>query len=535
MNHTLCGLHLINDDWIASAGGGPTFQAINPASGAALPTAFAEAGDAEVNAALESADRAFRLSHDLPQTWPAELLELIAARVMDLGDGLLERAEAETALPRARLIGERGRTCGQLQMFAKVVREGSWVEATIDTADPNRKPAPRPDLRRMLRPRGPVVVFGASNFPLAFGVLGGDTASALAAGCPVVVKGHPSHPGVSELMASAVLAALQDSKIALPPGGWFALLQGRGHALSQALVRHPLTTAVGFTGSLKAGRALFDLAAARQTPIPVYAEMGSANPLIVLPGAIAERGEKIAQELCGSVLLGGGQFCTKPGLIFTIGEEATFVQSFAASISAAAAPTLLNRDLRDRFCNQVEAFAQVAGVRRVSAGAAQGHAGAAPALFETSSEIWKSHEKLHEEAFGPGALVVHCRGVEDALDCIDHLEGSLTGTIHLGSADAAIAPRVLRHLESKVGRVIFNGYPTGVEVNDSIVHGGPYPATTDPGTTSVGSAAIKRFVRLIAFQDTPDALLPAALKNDNPLKISRLVNGVRTGESLPSL
>src|SRR5205823_4600560 len=329
----LSGNHLINDDWVAS--GAERFEAINPAIGEPLACAFAEATDAEVNAALESAHRAFLISADFPQIWSADLLDTIAQKIMDLGDALLERAEQETALPRPRLIGERARTCGQILMFAKIVRDGSWVDATIDTADPNRKPQPKPDLRRMLRPRGPVVVFGASNFPFAFGALGGDTASAFAAGCPVVVKGHPSHPGVNELMASAVQAALRDSN--LPPGGWFAMLQGRSHALSNALVNHPHTAAVGFTGSLRAGRALFDLANKRPKPIPVYAEMGSSNPLVILPGAIAERGEKIAAELSASVLLGGGQFCTKPGIVFTVGEDAKFVQAMAASMTAATA------------------------------------------------------------------------------------------------------------------------------------------------------------------------------------------------------
>ncbi len=526
----MTGKHLINDDWIGSPG--ETFTAINPSTGASLETSFAEASEPEVNAALESAHRAHLISADLPPTWSADLLDAIAEQIMNLGDALLERAEQETALPRPRLIGERARTTGQIQMFAKIVREGSWIDATIDTADPDRKPQPRPDLRRMLRPRGPVVVFGASNFPFAFGALGGDTASALAAGCPVVVKGHPSHPGVNELMASAVLSALRDTKVNLPPGGWFAMLQGRSHALSNALVQHPYTSAVGFTGSLKAGRALFDLAASREKPIPVFAEMGSVNPLVILPGAISERGAKIAQELSASVLLGGGQFCTKPGIIFTIGDDAAFVQAFAKSIAAATAPTMLNKNLRESFCQRVAQFDQISGVKAIAKGSPSGHAAVAPALFETTADVWKNNPKLHEEAFGPGALLVRCKSAEEAMQCIDAIEGSLTGTVHIGASDSQIAPKILRHLEPKVGRVIVNGYPTGVEVNNAIVHGGPYPATTDAGTTSVGSAAMRRWVRMVAYQDTPDDMLPPALRSANPLKIERVINGTRTRNAI---
>ena len=322
---------------------------------------------------------------------------------MDLGDAALERAEAESALPRPRLIGERARTIGQLKMFATIARAGGWIDAVIDTADPNRAPMPKPDLRRMLRPRGPVAVFGASNFPLAFGALGGDTASALAAGCPVIVKGHPSHPGTSELVAQAVLAALQERKL---PLGLFALLQGRSHGLSGALVKHPSITAVGFTGSLKAGRALFDLAAARPSPIPVYAEMGSLNPLVILPGAIAERADKIAQELAGSVLMGGGQFCTKPGVILTLGDADAFVDALSAKIGAAPPVTMLNQPLRDSFIARTSHWPKLAGVKvRVARGPSI-LAAAVPGLLETSADSFNHQSDLREEAFGPAALIV---------------------------------------------------------------------------------------------------------------------------------
>jgi NADP-dependent aldehyde dehydrogenase len=441
------------------------------------------------------------------------------------------RGEAETALPSARLTGERARTCGQLRMFAEIVREGSWVEAVIDTGDPKRQPLPKPDLRRMFRPRGPVAVFGASNFPFAFGTCGGDTASALAGGNPVVVKGHPSHPGTSELFAQAVGAAIEECNL---PRGLFALLQGRSHELSARLVEHPDTAAVGFTGSRRAGRALFDLAARRETPIPVYAEMGSVNPTVILPAAIRERGATIAQELAGSLLLGGGQFCTKPGVVLVVGDDgSTFANLLAKHVRSAAPVTMLNRSLRDSFCEGAGKITAAAGVRTLVAGTPAVHAGISPALFETTAAEFLKQPQLREEIFGPGGTIVKCKDVDEALACLEAAGGNLTGSVHLGEADdrAAVA-RLLQAIESHVGRVIVNGYPTGVEVGRAIVHGGPYPATTDAATTSVGSAAIRRFVRLIAYQNAPQELLPLALRDHNPLKIERVINGTCTRDPL---
>ena len=505
------------------------FRAVNPATGAELDPLIREASPRYAAAAVGVAVEAFEQTQDLPPRWSADLLERIADRIMDLGDALLDRGEAETALPQPRLTGERARTTNQLKMFAAIVREGSWVDAVIDTADAKRQPAPKPDLRRMLVPRGPVAVFGASNFPFAFGAVGGDTASALAAGCPVVAKGHPSHPGTSQLFADAVAAAIAELKL---PKGLFALLQGRSHELSGALVEHPDITAVGFTGSLRAGRALFDLAAARPVPIPVFAEMGSVNPLFVLPGAIAEKRDKIAADVAGSVLLGNGQFCTKPGLLFTIGDDAELLAALRQRIAAQPAGTMHNPGLRESFTKQINAMAAVPGVRAAAQSQPAGYAAVTPSLFETDAATWKREHKLHEEAFGPATLVVHCKDATEAVDCIDHLEGSLTGTLHVGAGDDAAAEKLLRHLQAKVGRVIVNGYPTGVEVNAAIVHGGPYPATTDPGFTSVGSAAIARWVRLIAYQDVPDALLPPALRDANPLVIERTIDGRRTRDAV---
>jgi NADP-dependent aldehyde dehydrogenase len=529
MTHELTGSHLINGRWVKSAGA--TFAGINPATGDGLEPQIAEAGETEVNAALAAAAEAFKSAADLPPRWPRDLLDAIAAKIMDLGDALLELTAAETALPQQRLIGERARTTGQLKMFAQIAAEGSWVEAVIDTADPARTPAPKPDLRRMLRPRGPAVVFGASNFPFAFGTLGGDTASALAAGCPVIVKGHPAHPGTSEMLAAAVLAALEETKL---PRGLFALLQGRGHELSGALVKHPSTAAVGFTGSLKAGRALFNIAAARPSPIPVFAEMGSINPVVLMPGAIAERGAAIAEGLTASVLMGGGQFCTKPGVVFAVTDKFTgFVQRLAGIIRHAKPVTMLNPALRDHFHKHLQLLDRLEDVNGVDVSEETvGAAGVWPALLQTDAEGFQREPLLREEAFGPATIVVHCNDADEVIACLDQLQGNLTGTIHIGSTDTADAPRVLRSLEEKVGRVIVNGYPTGVEVNNAIVHGGPYPATTDSGTTSVGSAAIRRFVRMVAYQDLPDQLLPPALQNANPLGIQRVVNGRRTDEPI---
>jgi alpha-ketoglutaric semialdehyde dehydrogenase len=529
MKHELCGRHWINGSWTSA--GGEAFEAENPATGETLAPKFAEATAGEVDASLLAARGAFLAIRDRDPRWPAELLEAIASQIEGLGDELLERGELETALPRARLTGERTRTCGQLRMFAGIVREGSWVEAVIDLADPNRQPLPKPDLRRMFVPRGPVAVFGASNFPFAYGACGGDTASALACGNPVIVKGHPSHPGTSELFARAVAAALDACKL---PAGFFALLQGRRHELSACLVQHPLTQAVGFTGSQRAGRALFDLASQRESPIPVYAEMGSVNPVVILPAAVQERAEAIAKDLSASLLLGGGQFCTKPGVMLVVGDrERKFVRALSQHVQEVLPTVMLNRSLRDSFVQRTTAISKVAGVKSVVSGKPSGQAAMSPALFETTADVFLRQPQLHEEAFGPGGIVVECESTEEALSCVDSLGGNLTGSMHVGAnEDQPLAARVLHTLENSVGRVIVNGYPTGVEVGNAIVHGGPYPATTDSGTTSVGSAAIRRFVRPVAYQNTPQGLLRPALRDDNPLGIMRLVNGQRTDQKI---
>ncbi len=523
MKLELTGGQLIAGRWTSS--GGDTLFATNPATGETLLPSFTHATETEVNAAMQSAQEAYFITRELSVERRVQLLETIAVQIMLLGDELLQRAQLETGLPPARLIGERARTCNQLKFFAGVLREGSWTNAVIDTAEPQRQPLPKPDVRRMARPVGPVVVFGASNFPFAYGACGGDTASALAAGNPVVVKAHERHPGVNEMFAHAVLAALKECEL---PAGIFGLLQGPGKIIGPAFVRHPATQAVGFTGSKRAGRALFDLAATRPVPIPVFAEMGSVNPLVILPGALAERGEAIASGLSQSITAGAGQFCTKPGLVFVIGDAASdnFTALLTNQLGNVPATTMLALEMRKNFCAATDAFKKIPGVRTALANAPSGFAAMQPGLFEVDSTAWREHGELHEEAFGPGAIVIRCRDLADLLGTVALTGGNLTASLHAGVADSAIDVRELaRLLEQFVGRVIFNGFPTGVEVCSAMVHGGPYPATTAPATTSVGALAIQRFVRPVCYQNAPNNLLPLELQNANPCGIWRVVNG----------
>lgn len=523
----LTGRHLIDGQWIAPSG--PTFQTLNPKTGEALPTPFGEAGAPEADSAFQAALSAFAQTRDLSGAERADFLESVAAEIEspENAPSMIAIAEQETALPTARLQGELVRTTGQLRLFARMAREGSWQEAIVDTADPARQPLPKPDLRRVLRPIGPVVVFDASNFPFAFGAVGGDTASALAAGNPVIVKAHPGHAGTDELMARCVLAVLTRRGL---PAGLFSLLQGTETEIGGLLVKHPAAEAVGFTGSQSAGRALFDLAGARSRPIPVYAEMGSINPLIVLPGAATERAETIADGLAGSVTMGIGQFCTKPGLVFyvddTDGNGRRFTTRLAERLAATAEGTLLYPALRTRFDGTIASWQGVSGVQTKTAGASMGAANCRPWLLETTSALWRDAPELREEAFGPAALLVGCSDVSDLLDTLDLLPGQLTGSLHAGESDKnEDVQTTLSHLGSRVGRIVFNGFPTGVEVGFAMQHGGPYPATTAPGTTSVGAFAIRRFVRPVAYQNVPDSLLPLELQRANPLGLLRMVNG----------
>ncbi len=512
---------------------GTTITATNPATGETLTPEFHAATSAEVDSAVQHAAQAFPIYRALTAEQRATFLERIADEIVALGDALLERANQETALPLARLTGERGRTVGQLKMFAALVREGSWVDARIDRAQPARQPLPKSDLRRMLIPLGPVGVFGASNFPFAFSVAGGDTASALAAGCPVVVKAHPAHPGTSELTATAILKAAVETGM---PEGVFSMVHG-GKETGIALVEHPLLEAVGFTGSLGAGRALFDAAARRPRPIPVYAEMGSVNPVFVLPGALQERGEKIAEGLAASVTMGVGQFCTNPGLVVGLQtpELKAFVTKAAEKISAMPNGTMLYPGIGHAYALGIARLEGTAGVTRESTFStepdpAKTQAGAA--IFSTSASTFLATPELSHEVFGPTTLLVACETSAELETVARGLEGQLTATIQ-GTPEDLVANRTLISiLETKVGRLLFNGFPTGVEVCPSMQHGGPYPATSDSRTTSVGTAAILRFVRPICYQDFPTDALPAELQDGNPRNIWRLLDNTLTKDAV---
>jgi 2,5-dioxopentanoate dehydrogenase len=509
---------------------GRTFRPVSPLDSQELEPSFHEGTLDDVEHAARHAEEAFAIYRRTTAEQRAALLDRIAEEILALGDALLERGHRETGLPLDRLTGERARTCGQLKLFATLLREGSWVDARIDTAQPDRKPVPKPDIRRMLQPLGPVVVFGSSNFPLAFSVAGGDSASALAAGCPIIVKAHRAHPGTSEMVAGAIVRALEACGL---PEGIFSMLHGAGAEIGIALVRHPLVRAAGFTGSRFAGRALFDAAAARPEPIPVFAEMSSLNPLVVMPGALRERGTQIAEGLRTSVTMGVGQFCTKPGLVFGIGgkEFEEFAETFGALITEANPATMLHPGICHAFHDGVDRMEKVPGIVRVAESnldpdpaRTQGE----PTVFATDAEGFIARREMHEEVFGPFTLLVAARSfteLEEALKCLD---GQLTATIHATPADLAESSDLLRILERKAGRLIINAFPTGVEVCPSMNHGGPYPATTDVRFTSVGTAAIQRWVRPVSYQGFPPDLLPAELRNENPRNLLRIVDGTLT-------
>ncbi|MFI5385526.1 MAG: aldehyde dehydrogenase (NADP(+)) [Fimbriimonadales bacterium] len=479
---------------------GKAFAVKERTSGDPLEGSFHTATHAEVHKAVSLATAAFRPYRDLPASKRAEFLKAIADNLETVRDKIVPRAMAETALPEARLNGELGRTCGQLRMFASIVDEGSWADIRIDPAQPNRKPAPAPDIRSMLRPLGPVAVFGASNFPLAFSVAGGDTASALAAGCPVIVKAHPAHPGTSELAAEAVVEAAMQTKM---PEGVFSMLFDDGYMVGQSLVKHPGIRAVGFTGSKRGGLALSKLANERPVPVPVYAEMGSINPVVVLPGKLSGA---FAEGLHASVTLGVGQFCTNPGLVIACGPGRTFREALIARMAATPACPMLTDAIAASFADGVEKLKKSA---RVLVATSQP---GAPALLEIDGPGFLRDPRLQEEVFGPCSLIVWCQNKAEAIQVISSLDGQLTGSIHGTDEELADAQDLVEELEEKVGRLIVNQFPTGVEVNSSMVHGGPFPATTDSRTTSVGGRAILRWARPICYQNFTPALLPTDLR-----------------------
>lgn len=504
---------------------GASFQALNPQTGAPLPPLFFSATPAEVDAAVQLTSEAFTSYAQATGKARAAFLRRIADGFDAGKQQLAERAHLETALPMPRLLGEVGRTSGQLRLFASVVEEGSWVQARIDPALPGRQPLPRPDIRSMLRPLGPVAVFGASNFPLAFSVAGGDTASALAAGCPVVVKAHPAHPGTSELAAQIITDAVAAE--GLHPGV-FTMLFDSGIEVGAALVKHSLMRAVAFTGSLRAGRALMDLAAARPDPIPCFTEMSSGNPVFVLPGALRKGPAALAQSLFGSFTLGAGQFCTKPGIVLVpdAPERPSFFEELKSLVEKSQPFTLLTAGISREYgratesrANQVPLAAAAAGLESSSAS----HANAK--LFTVCLDQLIGQPELATEIFGPDTLLVHCDTTEDYLRAARALDGHLTATLLGDDDDLAANRELIQVLEQKAGRLIFNAFPTGVEVTHAMVHGGPYPSTSDPRFTSVGTLAIYRFARPVCFQGFPQALLPPELQDANPLAITRLRDG----------
>lgn len=504
-------------------------ESFNPATDKKIEGRFHIASTAEIEKTMQLATEAFTLYKKTTGSDKAAFLNAIADEIMALGDALIDRTMAETGLPKDRLIGERARTVNQLRLFAKVVQEGSWVDPVIDLAQPERQPLAKPDIRRMLVPVGPVVVFTASNFPLAFSTAGGDTASALAAGCPVIVKAHESHPGTNALVAFAIMQAAQKTGM---PDGVFSTLYGTGLNLGQQLVRHPLTKAVAFTGSFKAGKALFDAAAQRTEPIPVFAEMGSVNPVLLGEAALEKRGKEIAAQFAASVTLGCGQFCTNPGLL--IGKEGPELDAFIAALSEnirkIVPSTMLNEGISKNYYSNKNRVLDIHKVRlegesMVSDGVKnEGR----PTVASVWGKAFLENPELSEEVFGPFALIIKCESAEVLSAVVHSLKGQLTATIIAEESEMAVYLNLIEALQNRVGRILFNGVPTGVEVCPAMQHGGPYPATTDARFTSVGTAAIKRFARPLAFQNWPEELLPDELKTQNPLGIWRTVDGVFT-------
>lgn len=521
---TLQGTSLIGQQ--ALNGDRAAIQAVDPSTGASLEPVYHGLNQADVAQACALAEAAFDTYRETSLEARATFLETIASEIEATGSELVERAMAETGLPQARIEGERGRTCGQLRLFASVVRAGEWLDVRVDPAMPERQPMPRADLRQRHIGLGPVAVFGASNFPLAFSVAGGDTASALAAGCPVIVKGHSAHPGTSELVGRAIQKAVKACQL---PEGVFSLLFGAGNEIGQALVADPRIQAVGFTGSRSGGTALMQTAQSRPQPIPVYAEMSSINPVFLLPEALEARGKDLGEAFVGSLNMGAGQFCTNPGLVIGVkGAGLTaFLDAACTAVEQSGAQTMLTPGIHRAYQAGVSTLSESGNVREIARGQTGGEYQCQTGLFAASGRDFLASEALQAEVFGAASLVIECDDVEEMKQVAEQLEGQLTATLQMDDGDVEQAKALLPTLERRAGRILANGWPTGVEVCHAMVHGGPYPATSDSRTTSVGSAAIKRFLRPVCYQSLPAALLPEALKEDNPLQVSRLVDGRR--------
>lgn len=498
------GKHLVAGEWVT---GEATFLS-SPASGDAH--AYSAGTAAHVDAAARAAEAAFWTYGWLSRETRAGFLMAIAAEIEARGAEITGIAAAESGLPPARLEGERGRTTGQLRLFANHILKGDYLDRRFDEALPDRKPLPRPEIRLMQRAIGPVAVFGASNFPLAFSVAGGDTASALAAGCPVVVKGHPAHPGTGEIVAEAILAAVKSCGM---PAGVFSFIHGQDRLVGEALVTHPLIKAVGFTGSLAGGRALFDLCAARPEPIPFFGELGSVNPMFVLPQALGARGATIGESWAGSLTMGAGQFCTNPGIAVLRQGEAgdRFVAAAKAALEKVGPQTMLTDGIAAAYRRGKERFSGSNAVAPVLETPDEGRA-VRPDLYETSAAAFLRDHALGEEVFGPLGLVIRVEDDAEMVELAKGFEGQLTATLHLDAGDAPLARTLMPVLERKAGRILANGFPTGVEVCDAMVHGGPYPASTNFGATSVGTMAIRRFLRPVSYQNLPDDVLPVDIR-----------------------
>ncbi|MCM5704226.1 aldehyde dehydrogenase (NADP(+)) [Larsenimonas salina] len=511
----------------AVKGSQKTVKAINPATGESLEPGYPGGTRAEVDHACELAWAAFDAFRETSLEDRARFLETVADEIEAVGDQITERGVQETGLPEARLNGERGRTCNQLRLFARVVRDGEWLDVRVDPAKPDRAPMPRADLRQRHIALGPVAVFGASNFPLAFSVAGGDTASALAAGCPVIVKAHGAHPGVSELVGRAIQSAVAKCNL---PEGVFSLLYGSGRDIGTALVTDSRIKAAGFTGSRQGGLALWKAAQERAEPIPFYAEMSSINPVFLMADKLEREAQALGEAFIGSLNMNAGQFCTNPGLVVAVKGEAleTFKRSAVAALDNAAANTMLTPGIHEAYVEAVKALDASNTAERLGQGpAGEGENACQAGLFATSAQHFINDETLSQEVFGSTSLIIECDSLDEVTQVAEHLEGQLTATLQMSDSDHADVKALLPTLERKAGRILVNGWPTGVEVCDAMVHGGPFPATSDTRTTSVGTAAIHRFLRPVCYQSLPDALLPDALKESNPLGVRRLVDGSR--------
>jgi alpha-ketoglutaric semialdehyde dehydrogenase len=484
-----------------SATSGKTIHSFNPSTQQSYEAAFTPATQGEVDEALQKAHAAWRIARNLPTTSIAAFLRSVASGIEALGDTLINTISEETAYPEARIMVERNRTCAQLRMFADLTETEVWKEHGVDGALPDRTPAPRPKLERMMIPIGPVVVFGASNFPLAYSTMGGDAASALAVGCPVIIKAHESHLRTNALVAEVVMNSARATGM---PDGMFSSLIGDGIETGMQLVKHPLAAAVGFTGSLKGGRALFDLGQSRKNPIPVFVEMGSVNPIFIFPSAIHESHEKLASALAASMSMTAGQFCTNPGIVFMVDSEASrqLINSTKAELQKMSPATLLNPGLAKNFHNSIQQTGAVAGIEFVLPDQLNDHT-AAPVLAIVDEATFINNADLHHEIFGPYSIVVMCKDANSYYALAEQLEGQLTATVHASEAELKANTSFIQLLSERAGRIVYNGVPTGVEVCDSMTHGGPYPASTDSRFTAVGQFAWRRWLRPVTYQNFP--------------------------------